>query len=120
MQAAVARDSTVRTISLDVMNTGDLDVTQSWHRRPRFIRPERVIITVVDGRTVRIRVQGALVLKSGAASTEQSDTADWSVSGALSERLDKAPDWVRMLWDEAPAGILSWRTGTDAGEVQAL
>ena len=121
MQAAMTKDTTTRVITLEVANAPDIDVTRSYHRKPRIFRPERVTVNLVDGEMRSVKVSGGLVLKSGAASTEVGESeAFYPVGSWSSPKIDKAPQWLQMVAAEAPLGILSWRTGTDAGEVQAL
>lgn len=122
MRAAVTRDTTTRTIFLEVAGAPDVDVTRAYHRKPRILRPQKAIIQIVDGKTLDLKVTGGLVLKSGAASTDVKENYAWHREGSwgTGESIDKAPDWVRLLWNEAPQGVTTWRTGADAGEVQAL
>ncbi len=120
MQAAVKRDTTVRTITVEVVNTPDIDVTRSYHRKPRIFRPDTVVITQVDGEIQNARVSGGLVLKSGAASTEVRESEKWHTGSWSTPKLSDAPDWLQAIIDEAPQGVTTWRTGADAGEVQEL
>lgn len=117
MQAAVKKDTTVRTIQLEVQNVPDVDVTRSYHRKPRIFRPDSVTIQLVDGTVERVTVSGGLVLKSGAASTEVHEKEEW---GSYSLKLSEAPEWLALLINDAPQGVTTWRTGADAGEVQTL
>lgn len=117
MRAAVTQDSTVRTIDLEVSGVPDIDVTKTWHRKPRLFRPEKVTIRVIDGETRNILIKGGLVLKSGAASTEVGESQDYrSQHYDKARRIEAAPEWVQRLWAEAPAGMTSW----DEPEAQAL
>src|SRR6188508_3668830 len=108
MRAAVTKDSTVRTIDLQVDGVPDIDVTQTWHAKPRLFRPEKVTIRVIDGETRNILIKGGLVLKSGKASTQVTESRDYrSQHYDKDRRVEAAPEWVRRLWDEVPAGITS-------------
>lgn len=118
MQAAVKRDTTVRTIRLGVQNVPDVDVTRPYHRKPRIFRPDSVTIRLVDGTVERVTVSGGLVLKSGAASTEVHEKEEWGFYS--SPKLSEAPEWLALLINDAPQGVTTWRTGADAGEVQTL
>jgi hypothetical protein len=121
MRAAVTEDHTTRVISLDVAGAPDIDVTRSYHRKPRIFRPERAWLTIHDGELRSVKVMGGLVLKSGAASTEVGESETFYPEGGWnSPKLSTAPEWVQLIVAEAPAGVTTWRTGTDAGEVQAL
>lgn len=124
MKASVSKDHVVRTIRIDVEGAGDQDVTQTWQRRPRVIRPDHVEIRVEDGERQFIRVSGFLVLKSGGTSESVRDSWEWNESRYSGKRnhIDHAPEWVRLLWTEAVNGVTSWRTPdvTDPAEVQAL
>lgn len=122
MRASVEKDTTVRTIKILIEpgSVPDIDVTQSWHRKPRFIRPDQAILTTVAGEQTILKVHGGLVLKSGAASTEVRDTMEWRrQSYAERDRIDSAPSWAHALWNEAPRHVTSWRDPAPE-EVQAL
>ena len=120
MQAAVKRDVTVRTITLEVENAPDIDVTRNYHRKPRIFRPDSVTVRVVDGTVNHVDVSGGLVLKSGSASTEVREHQEWTKTRWGVHKLADAPEWLALLINEAPNGVTTWRTGADAGEVQAL
>ncbi|HEU4754404.1 MAG TPA: hypothetical protein VFU47_14950 [Armatimonadota bacterium] len=124
VKASVKSDGTIRTIRLDVEGVGDLDVTRSWQKKARVIRPDGALIKVVDGVRERISVYGPLVLKSGKTSDSVRDHWEWTLGRytAKENHIDHAPEWVRMLWTEAVNGVTSWRTPdvTDPAEVQAL
>lgn len=120
MQAAVDRDVTVRTIRVKVTGAPDIDVTRHWQRRPQIFRPESVTIRLVDGNVERVTVSGGPVLKSGGVSTEVRKKEEWTSSPYSSPKLSEAPEWLALLINGAPQGVTTWRTGTDAGEVQAL
>jgi hypothetical protein len=109
MRAAVTKDSTVRTIDLEVKGVPDIDVTQTWHAKPRLFRPRSVTIRVIDGETRNILIKGGLVLKSGEASAHVGESRDYrSQHYDKDRRVETAPEWVRRLWNEAPAGVISW------------
>jgi hypothetical protein len=115
MRAAVEKDTTVREIILKLVGVPDIDITRAWHSKPRSFRPGKAVIRIVDGETRSITVTGGLVLKSGQASTEQSGKRDWRRdSYSPEDKVSTAPGWVKILWDEAPQGVTSWLTGTDA------
>jgi hypothetical protein len=110
IRAAVTQDTTTREITIELAGVPDLDVTQSWHSKPRIIRPSLARIRIVDHQTRHIAVKGGLVLKSGKASTEVTDSAGWRADGYLArEQIGTAPEWVQMLWREAPVGVTTWR-----------
>lgn len=109
MKAAITRDQTVRTIQIDVTGVPDVNVTQSWHRKARFMRPEHVRLTIVNGDAATVTVTGGLVLKSGGASGEVREKFEWRTQSYHSnDHIDHAPDWVRRLWVQAPLGVTSW------------
>lgn len=120
MRATVKNDRTERVITLEVSGTPDLDVTETWHHKPRTIRPDYVDITVVDGEFRRIEASGPLVKNDGTPGRNR-DTWKCAASGARYERvtLDTAPEWVRTLVREAPAGVTSWGQGVHTTEVPA-
>jgi hypothetical protein len=120
MQAAVKTDVMVRTISLEVTGVPDIDVTRQWHHKPRIFRPDSVTIWLVDGTVDQVAVSGGLVLKSGAASTDVREREEWTQKGWGCLKLADVPEWLALLIADAPNGVTTWRTGADAGEVQAL
>lgn len=108
MQAAVSTDNTTRTIDLKVVDAPDIDVT-TYHRKPRVFRPDRAIIRLTNDTFQRIDVYGGLALKSGGTSDKVRERVTyWSGS-----ELERAPEWVRLLVAEAPAGVTAWRTEQD-------
>lgn len=109
MRAAVETDGTVRTIRVKVEAVPDIDVTRSYHRKPRIFRPESVVITLVDGVISQAKVSGGLVLKSGAASTEVGESETWRSGSWSTPKLAEAPAWLARLMDEAPSGVTTWR-----------
>ena len=122
MRAEVTVDQTVRTIQVDVEpgSVPDLDVTQTWHRKARMIRPKQAILKLVNGRATIITVIGGLVLKSGAASTQVTESAEYRRQSYHDrDQIDRAPEWVQLLWNEAPANVVTWR-GVSPEEVQTL
>lgn len=111
MRASVNSDRTVRTIVIDVDpgSVPDLNVAQTWHRKPRVIRPDHAVLTIVGGEQTIIKVSGGLVLKSGAASAEVRDDWEWRRRSYYdSDRIDSAPEWVWALWNEAPRHVTNW------------
>jgi hypothetical protein len=122
MRAHVEKDTTVRTIVVRIEpgSVPDVDVTQSWHRKPRLIRPDHAVLTIVAGEQTILKVSGGLVLKSGRASTEVRDTQEYRrQSYHTRDRIDEAPSWAHALWNEAPRHVTSWRDPAPE-EVQAL
>jgi hypothetical protein len=112
MRAEVIHDQTVRTIQINIEpgSVPDLDVTETWHRKARLIRPNYASLKVVDGQPRLITVIGGLVLKSGGASTDVTDKAEWRAESYHDRnQINRAPEWVRLLWNEAPANVVNWR-----------
>lgn len=120
MRATVTDDITTRIIVLEVSGVPDVDVTQSWHNTPRIIRPDHVTIRIVDGEVKELKARGPLVRKSGQPGLSSS-TMSWWPDGApyQDHRLAGAPEWVRTLWTEAPAGVTSWSAEPAQPEVPA-
>ena len=110
MKASVTRDDTTRIITVEVSDVPDVDVTAGYHRKPRVFRPERAVIRTVNGQVREIKVSGGLVLKSGKTSPEVHEDRTWYHDDLKyrDHTLSSAPDWVRTLWNEAPAGVLAW------------
>jgi hypothetical protein len=113
MHAQVERSITIQTIVIAVEGTLDLDITQSWHRKPRHIRPCQAEIRIVDGVVTKMLISGPLVLKSGTASTETRETATYYHEDYVTKResISSAPGWAQMLWREAGLGGTSWTFG---------
>jgi len=120
MRANVTSDRTVRTIQIEIEpgSVPDIDITRSYHHRPRIFRPDIITLTVTDGEVSRVNVSGGLVLKSGAASTEVHEKQCW-YSSDLTQHANQLPVWVRRLMSEAPDDATSWRDPAPE-EVQAL
>jgi hypothetical protein len=124
MRAAVKRDHHARTITIQVDpgSVPDVDVTRSYHRKPRIFRPDIVTINVSDGEIQTVTAAGGLVLKSGAASTEVRESEKWYSGTWSSPKIGSAPEWLATLIREAPEGVTAWRDLDTANpeEVQAL
>lgn len=109
MRATVKNDRTERTITIGVSGVSDLDVTENWHAHERTIRPDVVIIRLVNGEVRDLTAGGPLVKRNGEPGNNR---ATWRCyrTGTRYQRvtLDNAPDWVRTLWNQAPAGVTSW------------
>jgi hypothetical protein len=102
MKAAVEKDHTDRTIAINVVDGPMLDVTQTWHRRPRLIRVERVMVRIGnDGWVRELTALGGLVLKNGQTSLGQRDRRTWASDNDL-------PEWAKRFWKEAPDGVTYW------------
>jgi hypothetical protein len=114
----VTRDTSRREIQFEIKQgrVPDLDVTESWHRNPKFVRPTRGELVLVDGEVRRITVQGGLVRKNGEASELVLIRREWrSTTGSHLEkqRIENAPEWVRHIWKEAAHGVTSWTYADD-------
>lgn len=109
-QMTVTRDRTTQVISVEVSGVPDIDVTQHYHRKPRAFRPDRAIVTIVDGEVLEVKASGGLVLKSGAASTETRERWEWHSARTygLGGTFENAPKWVTTLVHDAPAGVVRW------------
>lgn len=116
MKAELETDRTVRTIRVRISGVPDIDVTRSWHKKPRLFRPEIVNVQVVDGELSEVTVVGGLVLKSGKCSEGVTESRHYTARGWNSDSLLQMPEWLTLLTDEAMAGVTSW----GGGEVQAL
>lgn len=111
MRAEVTNDQTIRTITLDIQGAPDIDTTQPWHREPQMCRPDWAVLTVVDGKATVIEVTGWRILKTGIASTRLGGQFEWQAEGPRErEQIGSAPEWVRLIWEQAPAGVTSWGT----------
>lgn len=120
MRANVQWDQTVRTIQIEIDpgSVPDIDITRSYHSRPRIFRPDLVTLTVTNGEVSQVNVSGGLVLKSGAASTGVRENQRWH-SLNLTLYADRIPAWVRTLMSEAPDNVTTWRDPAP-GEIQDL
>jgi SH3-like domain-containing protein len=104
MKAQVKSDDTRRTISIDVSGVPDIDVTRSYHKKPRVFRPDRVSLTLTNGALGGITISGYLVLKSGGTSDAVRESQRWySVRDP-----NTMPGWLQLLIEEAPAGVTGW------------
>jgi hypothetical protein len=120
MRAHVTKDTSTRTIELELEGLPDLDITQSWHSKPRAIRPDKAIIHINSGETRSINVLGYLVKKSGAPSDSVRDNLTFTTRPyRVKERLDQAPGWVRELFTQAPYGVTTF-TWISEEEAQVL
>jgi len=109
MKAAVERDNLARKITIKVVDGPILDVSESWHTKPRRIRVERITITIFNGETTSMVVTGGIVLKSGAASTGQRGQLEWSAQALVgSQLISRAPAWAQLIWRQAPVGETYW------------
>jgi hypothetical protein len=108
MKAAVEKDHTERTIAINVVDGPVLDVTQAWHRRPRLIRVERVMVRIGNGRVRELTALGGLVLKNGQTSLGQRDRRTWTSDNDL-------PEWAERFWNQAPDGVTYWADGNEEG-----
>lgn len=124
MRAAVKTNRVVRTITIEVApgSVPDIDVTMSYHRKPRIFRPDAVTVVLTDGEVSSVNVTGGLVLKSGGASTEVRENKKWYSGEWSSAKLSTVPDWLATVVREAPAGVTSWYVpdASNPEEVQAL
>lgn len=112
MRAEVTRDTSHREITVKVTEgqAPDLDVTESWHRRTQLIRPDRVVLIIVDGDTRSIEVSGLQVKKDGSPGLQRGKRY-WTHTGRAlidRDRIENAPAWVRLIWQEAPPGLTEW------------
>lgn len=109
MKATVQDDRRQRTITIVVMGAPDIDVTRSWNRRTRMIRPDRVTVMITDGRVRSVVVRGGLVNVKGTVSQAQHDKAEWYADDyGHGDRLDRAPDWVQTVTAGSINGVRDW------------
>lgn len=103
MKAAVEKNTVDRTIHIRVVDGPVVTVSEQHHLRHRFIRVDRAVIHVKDGRTSLIEVFGGIVLKTNRTSVAQRGNRSWS-----SDILAISPQWVQHLWRTAPVGVTEW------------
>lgn len=120
MRAAVERDTMTREIVITVKDGIELDVSETWHTRPRRIRVDTVTIRVLDGETLSIRAAGGLLLKDGRASDLQRGHKAWNHRNTTeyNNGIETAPEPIREMWRQAPAGITeyTWTAAELAGK----
>lgn len=106
MKAKVQSDVTRRAIAIEVVpgSVPDIDVTMTWHKKPRLFRPDRVSLIWVDHKLSQVNISGGLVLKSGGAS----ETVRENQRLYRSDDLTKLPGWLAELAESAPEGCVSW------------
>ena len=114
MKAHVISDKSTRKIELELDGLPDLDVTESWHRRPRVIRPFKATIVVSDGETRSINILGGVIKASGQPSDTVRDGRTYHIKAYREhERVENAPGWVRELFEQAPSGIVEFTWTSD-------
>lgn len=109
MQGRVKTDRTVRTIGVTIEpgSVPDHDVTRSWHKKPRIIRPDYLTVITVNGELEDVKLTGGLVLKSGAASTEVREVDRWY--GAYGDhKLADLPEWLSPVVQAVLDGQTTW------------
>lgn len=117
MQARVKTDRTVRTIvvTIEPGSVPDHDVTRSWHKKPRVIRPDHLTVVTSNGDLDAVTLTGGLILKSGAASTEVRESDKWY--GMYGDhKLTDLPGWLST----AVQAVLDGQTVWHRPEVQEL
>lgn len=117
MQGRVKTDRSVRTIvvTIEPGSVPDHDVTRSWHKKPRVIRPDHLTVVTTNGDLDEVRLSGGLVLKSGAASTEVREVDKWY--GMYGDhKVTDLPEWLST----AVQAVLDGQTVWHGVEVQAL
>jgi hypothetical protein len=117
MQAHVKSDQTVRTIAIEIEpgSIPDYDVTRSWHRKPRVIRPDSLTVITHDGELTRVTLSGGLVLKSGGASSESRHGNDWQGDYG-DQKLADLPGRLSAVVQAVLDGQTTWH----GAEAQAL
>jgi hypothetical protein len=117
MQGQVKTDRTVRTIivTIEPGSVPDHDVTRSWHKKPRIIRPDSLTVVTTNGDLDSVALSGGLVLKSGAASTEVKEADRW-YGWYGDHKLSALPGWLAPVVQAIIDGQTVWH----GVEVQAL
>jgi len=112
MRAQVAKDQTVRTISVEVTGAPDLDVARDWQVLQRLIKPEWIMITLVGEKFQKVQVRGPLILKNGKVGKTRGDFTWYTDDSVLHhrEKLSRSPQWIRDLVQNTPHGLtaFSW------------
>lgn len=120
MKATVTKDIGTRTIELALEGLPDLDVTESWHKDRKYIRPDKATIHIRDNETRSINVMGGVVKKSGQPSEHVRTNRTFTPRAyRIEERIEDAPGWVQELFNQAPAGITAF-TWVSPEEAQVL
>lgn len=110
MKASIVSDNSTRDIDLAIDGAPDLDVTESWARKPRIIRPATAQVHIYNGEPRTIKISGPTLLKNGEASELSFGHRTYSATTYLrpEDRLDAAPRWVRDIFTEAPLGVTTF------------
>lgn len=110
MRAAVSKDEITRIVTIAVTEVPDIDISETFHRAPRIIRPDQAILVIRDDVPRRIEVTGPIVLKSGKVSAETKGRRTWYGSSSLvtRDRVDASPEWVQELWFGVEKGHTEW------------
>lgn len=117
MKATVTKDTGTRTIELALEGLPDVDVTESWHKDRKYIRPDKATIHIHNGETRSIVVFGGVVKKSGQPSEHVRTSRTFTPRAYREpERIETAPGWVRELFAQAPLGVtaFTWQTDEEA------
>lgn len=85
------------------------DLTVTWRDSKPFA-PDSTKITLRDGKLSSVKVSGPQVLKGGRLSPSLRDSMVWRPGAfAEAERIENAPEWVRLLVHGALAGLPAHR-----------
>lgn len=96
MATTVKTDTTTRVVEADVQDVPDIDVTRSYHFKPRVMRPNRITLTMINGSFARVNISGGLVLKSGAASESITVDQTW-YRGDVHRHPNNMPEWAKAF-----------------------
>lgn len=105
MEFDIRRDTTVRTVSVEVTDGVELDVTRSWHRSRRAIKVDHVQVQIGNGDLDRVTVRGGLIRKDGTPSESVRDDQSW-----YGPEIGRAPEWVQSAAQKVLDGYRKWIT----------
>jgi hypothetical protein len=100
MRAIVTSEVTELTVTIEVSDVPDIDITQRWHTRDRSFRPEALVIRATNGEFSSVEVRGGQMLMSGQPSENVVGKKSWYAEQpwhAQSTWLKAAPDWVQNI-----------------------
>lgn len=121
MRAMVTSEVTELTVTIEVSDVPDIDITERWHTRPRSFRPEAMVIKAVSGPSGKIEfssveVRGGQMLMSGQPSENVIGKKTWFAERpyyAESTWISTGPDWVQNIVGDvldSEDKVTTWRT----------
>lgn len=103
MEFSIRRDTTVRTVTVEVTDGVELDVTETWHKSRRSIKVDHVQVRIANGDLSRVTVSGGLMRKDGTPSECARDSRSW-----YDVEIGRAPEWIQSAAQKVLDGYRKW------------